>query len=100
MTEKGSSGETYTPESIALIQVSGTGVHNNKALQVEAVATSLNSYDCFLLQSGTSMFLWVGNHSTHEQQELAAKVAEFLKVVSNGVIFDFNLAEIVQVGMV
>jgi len=64
------------------------------------VATSLNSYDCFLLQSGTSMFLWVGNHSTHEQQELAAKVAEFLKVVSNGVIFDFNLAEIVQVGMV
>jgi hypothetical protein len=25
------------------------------------------------------MFLWVGNHSTHEQQELAAKVAEFLK---------------------
>jgi len=46
------------------------------------------------------MFLWVGNHSTHEQQELAAKVAEFLKVVSNGVIFDFNLAEIVQVGMV
>ncbi|XP_010504669.1 PREDICTED: villin-3 [Camelina sativa] len=79
MTEKGSSDETYTPESIALIQVSGTGVHNNKALQVETVATSLNSYDCFLLQSGTSMFLWHGNHSTHEQQELAAKVAEFLK---------------------
>ncbi|CAN8254395.1 unnamed protein product [Cochlearia groenlandica] len=79
MTEKGSQRETYTPESIALIQVSGTGLHNNKALQVEAVATSLNSYECFLLQSGTSMFLWHGNHSTHEQQELAAKVAEFLK---------------------
>ncbi|CAH2063838.1 unnamed protein product [Thlaspi arvense] len=79
MTEKGSPDETYTPESIALIQVSGTGVHSNKALQVEAVATSLNSYDCFLLQSGTSMFLWHGNQSTHEQQELAAKVAEFLK---------------------
>lgn len=57
------------------------------------VATSLNSYDCFLLQSGTSMFLWHGNQSTHEQQELAAKVAEFLKVVSNGIIFDFSLAE-------
>ncbi|ESQ44334.1 hypothetical protein EUTSA_v10005772mg [Eutrema salsugineum] len=79
MTGKGSPEETYTPDSIALIQVSGTGVHNNKALQVEAVATSLNSYDCFLLQSGTSMFLWNGNQSTHEQQELAAKVAEFLK---------------------
>ncbi|VVB06037.1 unnamed protein product [Arabis nemorensis] len=79
LTEKGSPDETYSPESIALIQVSGTGVHNNQALQVEAVATSLNSYDCFLLQSGTSMFLWHGNQSMHEQQELAAKVAEFLK---------------------
>ncbi|KAL1206877.1 Villin-2 [Cardamine amara subsp. amara] len=71
--------ETYTPESVALIQVSGTGVHNNKAVQVELVATSLNSYECFLLQSGTSMFLWHGNQSAHEQLDLAAKVAELLK---------------------
>ncbi|XP_010545843.1 PREDICTED: villin-3-like [Tarenaya hassleriana] len=78
--EKGSpEEEAYTSDSIALIQVSGTGVHNNKALQVEAIATSLNSYECFLLQSGSSMFLWHGNQSTHEQQQLAAKVAEFLK---------------------
>ncbi|XP_010505982.1 PREDICTED: villin-2 [Camelina sativa] len=77
--ETGSTDETYTPESIALIQVSGTGVHNNKAVQVESVATSLNSYECFLLQSGTSMFLWHGNQSAHEQLDLAAKVAEFLK---------------------
>ncbi|XP_010554831.1 PREDICTED: villin-3 isoform X2 [Tarenaya hassleriana] len=79
VAEKGSPDETYMPESIALIQVSGTGVHNNKALQVDAVATSLNSYECFLLQSGSSMFLWHGNQSTHEQQQLAAKVAEILK---------------------
>ncbi|CAF2123653.1 unnamed protein product [Brassica napus] len=77
--EKGSPDETYTPDSISLIQVSGTGVHNNKALQVEPVATSLNTYECFLLQSGTSMFLWHGNQSAHELLELAAKVAEFLK---------------------
>ncbi|EOA28874.1 hypothetical protein CARUB_v10025119mg [Capsella rubella] len=77
--ETGPTDETYTPESIALIQVSGTGVHNNKAVQVESVATSLNSYECFLLQSGTSMFLWHGNQSAHEQLEVAAKVAEFLK---------------------
>ncbi|CAH8358418.1 unnamed protein product [Eruca vesicaria subsp. sativa] len=77
--EKGSADETYTPDSIALIQISGTGVHNHKALQVEPVATSLNSYECFLLQSGTSMFLWHGNQSAHELLELSAKVAEFLK---------------------
>ncbi|CAH8387648.1 unnamed protein product [Eruca vesicaria subsp. sativa] len=79
LEEKASPDETYTPESIALIQVSGTGVHNNKALQVEPVATSLNSYECFLLQSGTSMFLWHGNQSAHELLDLASKVAEFLK---------------------
>ena len=41
MTEKGSPDETYTRESIALIQVSGTGVHNNKALQIEPVCVYL-----------------------------------------------------------
>ena len=43
LTEKGSTDETYMPESIALIQVSGTGVHNNKALQVEPVCVYLIS---------------------------------------------------------
>jgi hypothetical protein len=30
-------GETYSSEGIALIRVSGTSVHNNKTLQVDAV---------------------------------------------------------------
>jgi hypothetical protein len=46
------------------------------------VATSLNSAECFLLQSGSSIFTWHGNQSTFEQQQLAAKIAEFLKVLS------------------
>lgn len=44
------------------------------------VATSLNSYDCFLLQTGSSLFTWHGNQSTVEQHTVAAKIAEFLKV--------------------
>lgn len=44
------------------------------------VAASLNSNGCFLLQSGSSVFSWHGNQSTYEQQQLAAKLAEFLKV--------------------
>ncbi|KAL6586879.1 Villin-3 [Orobanche minor] len=43
------------------------------------VATSLNSHECFLLQSGSSIFSWHGTQGTFEQQQLAAKVAEFLK---------------------
>lgn len=35
--DKGLTDETYTPDGIALIRISGTSVHNNKAVQVDAV---------------------------------------------------------------
>ncbi|CAA0837438.1 Villin-2 [Striga hermonthica] len=79
IADKGLNDETYTTDGVALIRISRTSPHNNKVVQVEPVATSLNSYDCFLLQSGSSMFSWHGNQGTFEQQQLAAKVAEFLK---------------------
>ncbi|KAK4775973.1 hypothetical protein SAY87_023934 [Trapa incisa] len=79
VAESSLTDETYTQESIALIKISGTFTHNNKALQVDVVAKSLNSAECFLLQSGSSIFTWHGNQSTLEQHQLAAKVAEFLK---------------------
>ncbi|KAG6520950.1 hypothetical protein ZIOFF_018015 [Zingiber officinale] len=79
ISEKNLSDETYAPDGIALIQVSGTSSHNRKAMQVDAVATSLNSYDCFVLQSGTIVFIWNGSSSTFEQQQQAVHTAEFLK---------------------
>ncbi|XP_074566292.1 villin-2-like [Curcuma longa] len=79
IAEKNLSDETYTADGIALIQVSGISVHNSKAIQVDAVATSLNSTDCFILQSGNSLFIWNGSSSTFEQQQWAARIAEFLK---------------------
>ncbi|KAL6555396.1 Villin-3 [Orobanche gracilis] len=79
IADKGLNDETYTVDGVALIRISGTSLHNNKAVQVEAVATSLNSHECFLLQSGSSIFSWHGTQGTFEQQQLAAKVSEFLK---------------------
>ncbi|GMH18709.1 hypothetical protein Nepgr_020550 [Nepenthes gracilis] len=79
LKDGGLDDETYSADGIALIQISGTSLHNNKAMQVDAVATSLNSYDCFILQSGSSSFIWHGNQSTFEQQQAASKIAEFLK---------------------
>ncbi|KAG6471279.1 hypothetical protein ZIOFF_072390 [Zingiber officinale] len=79
IAEKNLSDETYTADGIALIQVSGISVHNSKAIQVDAVATSLNSTDCFILQSGNSLFIWNGSSCTFEQQQWAARIAEFLK---------------------
>ncbi|KAL2327041.1 hypothetical protein Fmac_020468 [Flemingia macrophylla] len=78
--DKGVSDETYTAESIALIRISGTSIHNNKAVQVDPVPSSLNSTECFVLQSGSTIFTWHGNQCSFEQQQLAAKVAEFLRI--------------------
>ncbi|KAJ3683840.1 hypothetical protein LUZ60_014067 [Juncus effusus] len=77
--EKNLTDETYASDGIALIRISATSAHNNKTNQVEAVASSLSSSECFVLQSGNAVFTWHGNASTFEQQQWAAKVAEFLK---------------------
>ncbi|KAJ8534232.1 hypothetical protein K7X08_007556 [Anisodus acutangulus] len=77
--ENGLNDETYASDTVALIRISGTSSHNNKAIQVDVAATSLNTYECLLLQSSSSVFIWHGKQSTHEQQQLAAKVVEFLK---------------------
>ncbi|KAL3625542.1 Villin-3 [Castilleja foliolosa] len=79
IADQGLDDETYTSDGVALVRISGTSPHNNRAIQVEAAAISLNSNECFLLQTGTSIFSWHGNQSTLEQHQLAAKVAEFLK---------------------
>ncbi|XP_047959712.1 villin-3 isoform X1 [Salvia hispanica] len=79
IADKGLNDETYTSDGVALIRISGTSPHNNKAVQVEATATSLNTNECFLLQSGSSTFSWQGNQCTFEQQQLATQIAEFLK---------------------
>jgi len=46
------------------------------------VPSSLNSFESFVLQSGSTVFIWHGNQCSFEQQQLAAKVAEFLRVRS------------------
>lgn len=39
IADKGLNDETYTSDGVALIRISGTSTHNNKALQVEAVCS-------------------------------------------------------------
>nr|XP_043638185.1 villin-2-like [Erigeron canadensis] len=79
IADKELNDETYSPDTSALIEISGTSVHNNKALQVDLAATSLNSYGCFIQQSNSAVCIWSGNQSTVEKNKLAVKVAEFLK---------------------
>jgi hypothetical protein len=47
--EKGLKDETYCSDGVALIQISGTAVHSNKTIQVDAVSlTSTCSYKYML----------------------------------------------------
>lgn len=39
IADKGLNDETYTADCIALLRISGTSVHNNKVVQVDAVCT-------------------------------------------------------------
>ncbi|KAL8225359.1 hypothetical protein R6Q57_017916 [Mikania cordata] len=79
IADKGLKDGTYSPDTSALIEISGTSRHNNKALQVDVAAASLNSYGCFILQSGSAVFTWYGNQSTVEQQQLTAKMVDRFK---------------------
>lgn len=39
IAEKGVNDETYTGDGVALFCISGTSLHNNKAVQVDAVCS-------------------------------------------------------------
>ncbi|KAJ3676277.1 hypothetical protein LUZ60_003689 [Juncus effusus] len=77
--EKKHTDRTYCSEGMALIQISRTSIHNNIAIQVHAVAESLCSFYCFMLQVGDSLYIWKGKSSNIEQLKLTEKIAEFLK---------------------
>lgn len=79
IAEKGLNDETYSPDSTSIIRILGTSVHNNKATQVDPVPASLNSYECFVIQAGSHLYIWQGTQSTYEQQQWAVKIAEFVK---------------------
>lgn len=55
IADKGLNDETYTADSVALIRLSGTSVHNNKAVQVDAVCL-LTLSDFFSFRAATNRF--------------------------------------------
>lgn len=83
VTDKGLNDDTYTSDCLALIRVSGSVPHFSKAVQIDPVSASLNSADCFLLQSGSLFFIGHGNSSSLEQQQLATRYADFLRLGVN-----------------
>ncbi|GLT97473.1 hypothetical protein SLE2022_150350 [Rubroshorea leprosula] len=71
--------ETYNEDGVALFRIQGSGPDNMQAIQVEAVASSLNSSYCYILHSGSTVFSWTGNLTTTEDQELVERQLDLIK---------------------
>lgn len=67
---------------VALYHVKGTSELNTKAVQVDAVASSLNSNDCFVLVTPKTTFTWLGKYATGDERAVAKTVAETLTTPS------------------
>lgn len=63
---------------VRLFQVSGTETCNTKAIEVPALAATLNSNDVFLLKSESAVFLWYGKGSNGDERAMAKEVSAFL----------------------
>lgn len=79
IAEKEIPDETYKEDGIALFRVQGTGPDNMQAIQVEAVASSLNSSYCYILHSDSTVFTWYGSLTTSDNQELIERQLDLIK---------------------
>ncbi|XXG58188.1 hypothetical protein AAC387_Pa04g0564 [Persea americana] len=79
LAEKELTDDTYLEDGIALFRVQGSGPENMQAIQVEPVASSLNSSYCYILQSGSTVYTWSRSLTTSEDQELVERQLDMIK---------------------
>ncbi|XAR51144.1 hypothetical protein NMG60_11005693 [Bertholletia excelsa] len=70
---------TYTEDGLALFRVQGSGPENMQAIQVEPVASSLNSSYCYILHKDQTVFTWAGNLTTSDDHELVERQLDIIK---------------------
>lgn len=78
IAEKGIADETYDESKEALFRIQGTSPTHMQAIQVDHVSSSLNSSYCYILQTGTCGFTWIGNLSSARDHNLLDTILEFL----------------------
>uniref|UniRef100_A0A4W5LVI3 Advillin n=1 Tax=Hucho hucho TaxID=62062 RepID=A0A4W5LVI3_9TELE len=63
---------------VRLFQVRGSDAYNTKAIEVPALAASLNSNDVFLLRSQSGIHLWCGKGSSGDERAMAKEVSSVI----------------------
>ncbi|XP_074591804.1 villin-5-like isoform X1 [Curcuma longa] len=79
ITENNIPDETYSEDGLALLRVQGSGPDNMQAIQVEPVASSLNSSYSYILHRDTIIFTWIGSLTTLEDHELVERLLDQIK---------------------
>ncbi|KAG2407579.1 Villin-4 protein [Vigna angularis] len=79
IAEKEIPDETYSEDGLALFRIQGFGPDNMQAIQVEPVASSLNSTYCYILHSDSTVFTWSGGLATSDDQELVDRMLDLIK---------------------
>ncbi|KAK4606121.1 hypothetical protein RGQ29_000401 [Quercus rubra] len=78
IAEKGITDETYDGIKTALFRVQGTSPQNMQAIEVDLVSSSLNSSYCYILQTETFIFTWIGSLSSTRDHDLLDRMLELI----------------------
>jgi len=71
--------DSYDQDGISLFHVRGSTALDTRAVQVPEKSSSLNSGDCFVLETPQTQFIWLGKHSNTDEQNVAKNIAKILK---------------------
>eukprot|EP00267_Zea_mays_P048300 XP_020400860.1 villin-4 [Zea mays] len=71
--------DTYSEGGIALFRIQGSGSENMQAIQVDTLASSLNSSYCYILHDGNTVFTWTGNVTTSLDHDLVERQLDVIK---------------------
>ncbi|KAF3689723.1 Advillin p92 [Channa argus] len=78
-------GSSNPEPPLRLFQVHGSDPFNTKAIEVPAMAASLNSNDVFLLKSQSAVYLWCGKGSSGDERAMAKEISSVICQNSNNV---------------
>eukprot|EP00039_Didymoeca_costata_P018244 m.332725 g.332725 ORF g.332725 m.332725 type:complete len:884 (-) comp16996_c0_seq1:287-2938(-) len=67
--------DEYDTDGVRLFHVRGTNDYNTRAVQVPERAASLNSGDCFILETPEQLYIWNGRGCSGDEREFAKRAA-------------------------
>lgn len=71
--------DSYDTDGVSLYHIKGTTADNTVASQVNEVAASLNSGDCFVLVTPHTVYEWEGSGSSDAERKITLSISQVLK---------------------